>query len=175
MTNTARGFASLGLILIIVIGLVVLGGGGWYVSKQSVAPLQPIDATASTTPPEVSQPSIPEKKQSGAIAASISIQGLDWSTSGRLPQVLYTVSGLPAMNVSIGLVSKATGKTIWSMEDVQSSLHSGTGALNLNTLDKFGTLVSVAPGDYLFRLSDFHSGALVAESASFTIPTGGGR
>lgn len=36
----SRGFISLGVVLIIVIGLAVLGGGGWYVSRQGVDMVQ---------------------------------------------------------------------------------------------------------------------------------------
>ncbi|GEM_PF-3869640 len=106
---------------------------------------------------------------------TIQVLGLDWATQGKLPQVLYQVSNLPNANVGISLVIKNDDKTIWSLEGVQSSLKSGVGVLNLNTLTKFGQSVSVPPGIYFLRLQLFQSGALVAESETFTVPTGGGR
>lgn len=33
----SRGFVSLGLVLLLVIGLAVLGGAGWWVSKQGAS------------------------------------------------------------------------------------------------------------------------------------------
>jgi hypothetical protein len=140
--NTSRGFAPIVLIIAIA-AAVVLGGAGLWVSQSKNTA-----STASTT---------------------IEILGLDWSTQGPLPQVLYKVSNLPKANIGISLVGKADNKSVWSVEDVESSLHSGAGVLNLNTLTKFSTPVAVPAGTYFLRLFDFRTGALVAESEVFHI------
>lgn len=46
--TTSRGFISLGLILLLVIGLGILGGGWWYVSKQHQG-TNPQSGVATTT------------------------------------------------------------------------------------------------------------------------------
>jgi uncharacterized protein (UPF0333 family) len=47
--QTKRGFVSLGLILLLVLGLAAFGGAGWYVSEQSSVE-QGVETAASTTP-----------------------------------------------------------------------------------------------------------------------------
>lgn len=49
--NTSRGFASLGLILLLVIGLAILGGGGYYLTSNQAAPPQPVTENATSTQP----------------------------------------------------------------------------------------------------------------------------
>ena len=44
-----RGFISLGLILLLVIGLVVLGGAGWYVSQNGMKAFDTLILTSSPT------------------------------------------------------------------------------------------------------------------------------
>lgn len=50
--TTPHGFASLGLVLLLVIGLAVLGGGGWYVSQQGMLESPPPEITSATTSPQ---------------------------------------------------------------------------------------------------------------------------
>ena len=50
-----RGFTSLGLILLLVIGLAVLGGVGWYITHLTGSPYPPQGNIASTTPTSVGQ------------------------------------------------------------------------------------------------------------------------
>lgn len=53
------GFISLGLILLLIIGLAVIGGGGWYASKQSVGSEQ-----MPTTSPVSQGPEMPSMAKS---------------------------------------------------------------------------------------------------------------
>lgn len=47
--KTFRGFASLGIVLLIVMGLAVLGVGGWYALQQGPAPQGSSDIATTTT------------------------------------------------------------------------------------------------------------------------------
>jgi len=47
--NVSRGFASLGLVLLLVVGLALFGGAGWYASEKGLLP-EPVVDTAATIP-----------------------------------------------------------------------------------------------------------------------------
>jgi hypothetical protein len=173
MHEKYRGFVSLGLAIAIIIGLAVLGGGGWYVSQElkTQAGIQsPADSAAE---PEgqthQSSTSTVTVQTSASQKTTIKVLNLE-SQLNKYPVVWFQVANLPAnTNVAIALVNNVTGKTIWSMEDVESSLHAGVGDLDLNVLTKFDYHVEVVPGDYYLELHDFRTGKFLVKSESFHI------
>jgi len=71
-SHTSRGFVSLGLILLLVIGLAAFGGAGWYVSRQEMG------AALVASPPSGPAP----------LAVIFSIQATDSTTESG---VYYTI------------------------------------------------------------------------------------
>jgi len=68
--HTSRGFISLGLILLLFIGIAAIGSGAWYASKQNGISTQPIEMSTTTTSVQpAGQPSTVPATSPGKISA----------------------------------------------------------------------------------------------------------
>ena len=47
--NTQKGFISIGILLAIILGVVVIGGGAYYIGHQSAAPQAPVNTALDET------------------------------------------------------------------------------------------------------------------------------
>ena len=140
----AAGFISLGIILLIIIGLAALGGSAYWANHR--------------VPSELNR--APNDTASGTLAIAV---------RGVVGHVLtYQITGpLPAdVDIWLGLLDTQSNKEVWGEEGVKL----GETSIDLSTLSKHGIPISIPPGAYSLRLSDFHTGTVFMQSSSFVIP-----
>ena len=149
--TSSRGFISLGLILLLVIGLAILGGAGWYVSKK--------DSTTNTTSQDT---------QSHISVVDMTPQG-----DGKLPIIKYELTGTPPSPPVIMYLDLVNVNNAHSFE-ISSKPQFGTNTVDLDTIVPRNDF---SPGRYALRLIYSVPGgtiendtALEAMSAEFTLP-----
>ncbi len=103
-----RGFAPIGIALIVAACVIVFGGAFYYLHTRGASTLppvaqQPTPSSTAPTPPTTSAPLYPS---SGPIGATVTINGSGFAATGNV----VTMNGLTAASLK-GLFS-ADGKTI---------------------------------------------------------------
>lgn len=169
--NTSRGFASL-IFILIVVGLVVLGGAGYYATNKN-ADSQSVDKEEASPTTSITQDKNTVSATAIPTVSELNIGILNLSLRGAMSESLmleYVISGKdPGVNMFLSLRKKGTEVDIWGEEDARI----GTSSIDLYKLmGRNDSPVGLETGDYYIILRDFHTGKELARSVPFRVTAG---
>lgn len=156
-----RGFVSIKVLIVILIGLVPLGGGVYYVMQQQAS-----RQTASETLPESSTHIAIEADEDNKLSSSTSSVEL---LSIRYPLLTYRINTIEHRDARLRIIDVPSGLGMWD----ETNIAIGTHKIDLTGLVPYeGLKISLPAGTYRLRLEVFINGIgkTLAESNTFTVP-----
>lgn len=156
--NTSRGFVSFGLILAVIIGLVVLGGAGYYATQKNALQTSNKNATTTQQVQQSASQSVPSSDTSADTKASVTIDQSSLTTTSGTPTITGTEKspGYGVLNVNI--LEANTGEQLFSGN---IPVTNNTWAFKVSS--EFSVRhSSLVPGIYKVVVSD-KSGSVLAE------------
>jgi len=170
--KTQRGFVSAAVLIAIVLGLIVIGGGAYYVVNQQSTAQTPsenfenIPATPTTNTQTQTTTKSPTQQTQ---AQNPKVQTVE-ILSVNYPSLTYRVNKIEDSNAWLRIIDVPSGLSMWQ----KSEIAVGTHEINLTGLELpyESRKISLAPGTYRLRLEVFIGGVgkILAESGTFTVP-----
>ena len=171
--HNQRGFVSAAVLIAILLGLIVVGGGAYFV-MQKQTPTQTTSEnfdTAQTLPTTNNQQTqtttnTPVQTTPTPVPSKSAVEVLSLS----YPSLTYRINNVADSSAWFRIIDVPSGLSMWQ----KSEIAVGTNEINLTSLDLpyESRKISLAPGTYRLRLEVFVGGVgkTLAESGTFTVP-----
>ncbi|MDO8518468.1 MAG: hypothetical protein Q7S26_04240 [bacterium] len=160
-----KGFIGLQVLIAILVGLVVLGGGAYYVVQQNTPSQTPSD-NLQQLPTQVEQPLSKDSQLPPSTSSSKSSVEI---VSMTYPSLTYRINDIEHRDAWIRIIDVPSGLAMWDETEIKI----GTHEINLASLVRYEDVkISLPAGTYRLRLEVFIGGIgkTLAESGTFTVP-----
>lgn len=163
----SRGFIGTRVLIAMILGLVVLGGGAYYVMQRNSS-----SQTASENfdnlqqlPTQATQSSSKDKQPSTSVSSKSAVEVLFLSH----PSLTYRINDIEHRDARLRIIDVPSGLAMWD----ETEIAIGTHEINLTNLVRYKDVkISLPAGTYRLRLEVFIGGVgkTLAESGTFTVP-----
>lgn len=158
-----RGFVTAGILIAIVLGLIIVGGGAYFVMQSNQTVSENFGDSQQLPTQETQAPS-----KDNQIPTSVSSKSAIEVLSLSHPLLTYRISTVADSNAKLRIIDVPSGLSMWQ----KSEITVGTHEMDLAGLVPYeGVKISLPAGTYRLRLEAFTNGIgkTLAESSTFSV------